>query len=123
MSKRSSIVKPFIEDLEQTAAHILQFTAGATEADFNSNLMMQWSVIRGLEILGEASKQLLETRSDAPVLFPGLPFKEMYATRNRVIHGYSTIDLETIWSIVQTEVPVVHVAAQAVLANWPSDLL
>ena len=122
MSKRSSVVKPFIEDLEQTAAYILQFTAGATESDFSNNLMMQWSVIRGLEVLGEASKQLLDILPDAEARFPNIPFKRMYATRNRVIHGYATIELRTIWSIVQKQIPAVHVAAEAALANWPSDL-
>ncbi len=77
MSKRSSVIKPFIEDLEQTAAHILQFTAGTMESDFSNNLMMQWSVIRGLEVLGEASKQLLDSLPDAEVRFPNIPFKRM----------------------------------------------
>jgi uncharacterized protein with HEPN domain len=122
MSQRSSVIKPFIEDLEQTAAHILEFIAETSEADFYNDVMMQWSVIRGLEVLGEASKQLLNTLPDAQVRFPNIPFKRMYATRNRLIHGYSTIEMSIIWRIVQIQIPAVHLAAKDALANWPSDL-
>jgi len=122
MSTRNGLVKPFIEDLKKTSGTMLEFTAGVTETEFLSNLMMQWSIIRGLEVLGEASNQLLEIFPEAQDRFPNLPFRKMYATRNRVIHGYSTLDTRTIWNIIQREIPAVHAAAVAALANWPADL-
>jgi uncharacterized protein with HEPN domain len=73
-------------------------------------------------VLGEASRQLLDVLPDAPVRFPEIPLRKMYELRNRLIHGYSTINTETVWRIVRDQIPPTLAAVESALANWPPDL-
>ena len=109
-------------DLLEFCTHIEQFTRGATRAAFLDNVMMQFATMRGIEVLGEASKRLLDTVPDATSRFAAIPLKTMYATRNLLIHGYDDVELEQIWEIVERDIPPDREAVEAVLASWPSDL-
>jgi uncharacterized protein with HEPN domain len=46
----------------------------------------------------------------------------MYELRNRLIHGYSTINTETVWRIVRDQIPPTLAAVESALADWPPDL-
>jgi uncharacterized protein with HEPN domain len=37
--------------------------------------------------------------------FPGIPWKDVYAMRNRVSHGYFSVDLEVVWQAIQRDIP------------------
>jgi uncharacterized protein with HEPN domain len=84
--------------------------------------MLQDALVRNIELLGKASKQLLDVLPTAPARFPSIPFDVMYATRNRLIHGYSYLRLLTIWQVADHEIPALRAALEATLAAWPDDL-
>ena len=58
------------------------------------------SVVRNVEIIGEAANNL--TR-DFRSKNPKIEWREIINTRNRIIHGYATVDLEIIWNITQND--------------------
>ncbi|MGI8668497.1 MAG: HepT-like ribonuclease domain-containing protein [Aridibacter sp.] len=58
------------------------------------------AVVRNVEIIGEASNNL--TR-DFRSKNTSVEWRKIIATRNRIIHGYATVDLEIIWSITQKD--------------------
>jgi uncharacterized protein with HEPN domain len=58
--------------------------------------------LRNLELIGEAASRVPEAIRTA---HPEIPWRMVVATRNRLIHGYLGIDDDTIWSIVQDDVP------------------
>lgn len=64
---------------------------------------MRSAVERQLEIIGEALGQVCRADETLEASLPELP--RIVALRNRVIHGYDTVDDEIIWDIVQTNVP------------------
>ncbi len=69
------------------------------------------ALTRLLEILGEAAKGVsAETRER----YPGLPWAPMAATRDRLIHGYFSVDLDIVWQIVRHDLPPVITALEAV---------
>ena len=58
--------------------------------------------MRNLELIGEAATHIPEAiRAD----HPQIPWRKVIATRNRLIHGYLGIDNDTLWSIIQTDIP------------------
>jgi uncharacterized protein with HEPN domain len=58
--------------------------------------------LRNLEVLGEATKNIpTELREQNP----DLPWKEMAATRDRLIHHYFGVNLDIVWDIIQMELP------------------
>lgn len=64
---------------------------------------MRWdATLRNLELIGEAATHVPdELRERAPAL----PWRQVIATRNRLIHAYLGIDADTVWSIVSEDVP------------------
>jgi uncharacterized protein with HEPN domain len=65
----------------------------------------QDAVIRNIEIIGEAAKNV--ERAD-PVFVadhPEIPWLVIYAMRNRLSHGYFEVDLDVIWQTIQTDLP------------------
>jgi len=62
-------------------------------------------VVRNLEVLGEASRNLLFAIPDAAIRFPSIPFSAIYAMRNQLSHGYFVIDWEIVWKVVERDIP------------------
>lgn len=62
--------------------------------------MIQSAVIRQLEIIGEAVKNLSGGLTSRET---GVPWKQATRTRDLLIHGYFRVDLDTVWSIVERE--------------------
>lgn len=78
--------------------------------------MVQDAVIRNFEIIGEAANQLsrrLRSRRD-------VPWSKIIAFRNRLIHGYWSVDLLLVWDVVVNDLPVLKIEAGRLLSE-PSD--
>lgn len=64
--------------------------------------MLALALVRLLEIIGEASRNVsAETR----LAYPDVPWQQMAATRNRLIHGYFDVDFDIVWAIVAVDLP------------------
>ena len=61
----------------------------------------QRAIIRSIEIIGEAANNLSD---EFTALHPDIPWNALVSTRNRLIHGYFSVSLAIIWSILETEV-------------------
>ena len=70
------------------------------------------AVVRNVEIIGEASNNLTrEFRSHTT----NIEWRKIIATRNRIIHGYATVDLEIIWNITQNDLPKLKTEIEDIL--------
>ena len=67
---------------------VFQYTANVSEEEFSASPMLQDAVIRNIEIIGEAAKNLLQAGPEFAVKYPSIPFAQIYGMRNRVSHGY-----------------------------------
>ena len=65
---------------------------------------------RSLEIIGEASKQVDPSFT---ATHPQVPWKDMAAMRDRLIHGYFGVDDTIVWDVVKTHIPTVAEALRA----------
>jgi uncharacterized protein with HEPN domain len=64
--------------------------------------MLLLSLVKAIEILGEAASRVSEeTRSE----FCSIPWRDIIAMRNRLIHGYFDINLDIVWKTVTDELP------------------
>jgi len=80
---------------------ILEYTTGGSDA-FRKDARTQDAVIRNIEIIGEAVKNLSDELRDAN---PDVPWKRMAGMRDRMIHGYFGVDIDLVWEVVETHVP------------------
>lgn len=91
-----------IADILQCIHKIESYTSGYTFEDFRRDSKTIDSVLRNLEIIGEAARHIpaaIKTRH------PELPWAEMLAMRNIVIHEYHGVDANIIWQTVKEDLP------------------
>ena len=69
------------------------------------------AVVRNLEIIGEAVNRLSD---ETKKKYPEIEWDKIVGLRHRVVHAYFGIDLEIIWSILQTSLPELHAALKRV---------
>lgn len=94
--------KVLLQHVLSAIANIELFTTGATQDEFLSNFMMQHAVIRNIEVIGEASKNIgVEIKNT----FPAVPWRDITAMRNKLIHDYFALDAEAVWFVVKNDLP------------------
>lgn len=84
------------------ASNALSYTGGLTKAQFIADTRTYDATLRNLELIGEAARNIPEKVRSA---HPEIPWRMIIATRNRLIHAYLGIDDDTIWSIIQDDLP------------------
>ncbi len=80
--------------------------------------MMKRSVLRSLEVIGEASKNL---SPEVRERYPDIPWNGMARMRDRLIHGYFSVRWELVRDVVQNEVPAVKPRIRAVYSALLSE--
>jgi uncharacterized protein with HEPN domain len=68
---------------------------------FRDNITIKRAVERELEIIGEAVKRIIDTDSNIEIT----ESRKIIALRNRIIHGYDSIDDAVIWNVILTNIP------------------
>lgn len=114
--------RDYLRHMVDASKRIELYVDGRKLEDFLSESLVQDAVLRNLEVLGEAARSFLAAVPDAAARFPSVPWRLMYVTRNRIIHGYVDINLKTIWEVATSEVSEVRAEFEAILAAWPNDL-
>ena len=71
-------------------------------ADFVADEKTAYAVIRALEIIGEATRR---TPADTLGRYPQIPWARIVGLRNRLIHNYDDVRMQTVWDIVNLHLP------------------
>ena len=86
------------------AREALHYAAGQTRESLDANPMLVRAVIKCLEIIGEAASRVTaETRTQ----LSDVPWGDIVAMRNRLIHTYFDIDLDIVWTTVEIDLPAI----------------
>ncbi len=104
----------YIGDMERFARNVLDYTEGLDQAAFVTDRRTYDATLRNLELIGEAATHVPEEIRKA---HPEIPWRLIIATRNRLIHAYLGIDDDTIWSIIQDDIPTLLKALTRVLGT------
>jgi uncharacterized protein with HEPN domain len=78
------------------------FISGKTRGDLDADRMLLFSVVRAIEIIGEAASRVSQLTRDSA---PDIPWPLIVSMRNRLIHAYFDIDHEVVWKTVTEELP------------------
>jgi uncharacterized protein with HEPN domain len=93
----------YIDDMINFAEKVLSYTEGFDQQGFVASGLTYDATVRNLELIGEAARNIPEQIKSA---FPLIPWRQIIATRNRLVHGYLGIDNDTLWSIIQEDTAV-----------------
>jgi uncharacterized protein with HEPN domain len=87
---------------------------GFTYAEFEIDFRTNFATVRALEIIGEATKRLPMSLREQ---YPEIPWRGMAGMRDRIIHGYDTVDLQIVWDVVKQDIPRIRPQIQKILAD------
>ena len=102
-------------------SHILEcidlvgtYIAGLDLAGFEERQQVQDAVLRRIEIIGEAVKNLPD---DLRLANPQVPWRQIAGTRDKVIHDYLGVDVELIWNVANTLLPELRDQVRSILSS------
>jgi len=111
-------VLDYLEDIVEGAEKIERFTDDMAYEEFERDEKTVDAVLRNLEVIGEAAKNVPE---DVRREYSEIPWAEMAGMRDKLIHGYATIELEIVWTTVQEDVPELVPALEAVMDDLDTE--
>ncbi len=88
------------------------YLKGVTEERFLKDSALQDAVIRLIEIMGEAVKNIPE---DEKALHAHIPWRKIAGMRDKIIHEYFGIDLKLVWNVTQKDLPPLKKEIQKLL--------
>lgn len=92
----------YVSDMIGFAEKVLAYTREMDQSQFEQSDLNYDATLRNLELIGEAATHIPDhVRQFAR----HIDWRRIVATRNRLIHGYLGIDNDTLWSIIQTDIP------------------
>lgn len=86
---------------------------GRVRADLDADRMFNLALIRLVEVVGEAASRV---EGGFRALHPQVPWSDIVATRNVLIHGYDQVNLERVWGIVQDDIPPLIAQLESIIA-------
>jgi uncharacterized protein with HEPN domain len=110
MSNRGD--KEFLSDIEEAIKRIKTYTRNMSYQKFLKDTKTQDAVVRNLEIIGEAVKNISESLKAE---YPNIPWKDMARVRDKVIHFYFGVNYDIVWSIAKEDLPQVAEQINTVL--------
>ncbi len=73
-----------------------------TRSDLDTNRLLNLGLVRAVEVIGEAASRVPE---DFRSRYPHIPWRGTRSLRNRLIHAYDEINFDTLWDIIQNDIP------------------
>lgn len=92
----------YLKDIQVSAERVISYTSGMDFEQFDLDHKTQDAVVRNLEIIGEATKNLSPEVRKA---YPDIPWKDMAGMRDVMIHQYFGVNNEIVWTISKDELP------------------
>jgi len=111
----------YLRHILEAIERIDRYIQNVSEAAFLENQMIQDAVIRNLEIIGEASRNIVTRYPQFEASQPHLPLAFAYQMRNAVAHGYFKVDLGIVWKTIHKELPTLHGQVQDAVADLRPD--
>jgi uncharacterized protein with HEPN domain len=104
----------YVQDTISYGERAAQYASGFRKQDFFSNQLHVDATLRNLELISEAATRVpKQVRSEHPMV----PWRLTIALRNRLIHGHLGIDNDTIWSVLQDDLPDLLARLRAIPAT------
>lgn len=106
--------RTLLGDILDAIDRIETYTHGIHKEEFLENLMMQDAVMHQIEIIGEGSNDISEEFREKHA---SLPWMQMRAIRNKILHDYRGINLQIIWDTVKTDLPMLKTQVRSLLGE------
>lgn len=96
------------------ALEAIELTRGKKRADLDRERLLQLALVRLVEIVGEAAAKVSGEVRDQ---HPEIPWPQIVAIRNRLIHGYDFVDHDILWQTIREDLPSLIEQLKPILEN------
>jgi uncharacterized protein with HEPN domain len=96
--------RDFLADIEYSARQAEKFVEGFNFEDFSQDEKTKYAVIRALEIIGEATKNVPQKFKSE---HKEIPWKDLADFRNELIHEYFGVNAKVLWRVLKSDVPII----------------
>ena len=104
----------YLKDIVDALVKIKEFSNNLTYKQFCADNKTIFAVVRALEIVGEATKQLPESLRDE---YQAVPWRDIAGMRDKLAHHYFGVDLLVVWKTVTEDVPALTLMIRLILEN------
>jgi len=92
----------FIEDILNSIKNIEEFSQNLNKEKFSKDILRQSAIVRQLEIIGEAVKNIPDSFRKK---YPKIPWKDIAGFRDILSHAYFGVNLDRVWNIIEIDLP------------------
>lgn len=115
MNRHEERVGEYLMHMLDANARIRRYTDALSNDTFLGSDLVQDAVIRNIEIIGEAAGKIMRQCPDFAAAHPEVPWRNTYLMRNRVSHGYDSIEMQTVWETVRHDIPALRAQLRLLL--------
>ena len=109
-------VRDYLDHMLDAIERIERYVVDVIDADdFKRRTIVHDAVVRNLEIIGEASRNVRNADPQFVATHATIPWAAMSGMRNRITHGYFDIDLGVVWQTVRGDIPRLRVQIEALV--------
>ena len=109
--------KVFINHILEAISDIEDFSKGITKEELSINKMKQSAILRQIEIIGEAVKNI---PNDFRSKYSNVEWKKIAGTRDKMIHDYFGVDLKIVWDTVKEDLPKLKKQIESIIKDYDS---
>lgn len=106
--------KLYLDDIVEAAKRIEKYTKGLTLEKLKKNTLVLDGVVRNLEIIGEAAKNI---PAQVKEKYPEVEWKKISGLRDILAHEYFGIDLEVVWDVIKNKLPILKAQVSHILSG------
>ncbi len=121
MNQPARRLADYLGHMLEAVARIRSYTAGMDLAGFQAQKLIQDAVIRNIEIVGEAARNVVRKDPGFASAHPAVPWSQAIRMRDRVSHGYFAVELVEIWKTVQHDLPQIEAQVSALIKSLPPE--
>ena len=92
----------FINDILENIENIEVFLSNLNKEELSKNKLKRYAIIRALEIIGEANKNIPQSFREK---YPKVPWRDISGFRDVVIHGYFQVNIDKVWRVIKEDLP------------------
>jgi len=98
--KKNPII--FIEHILESINKIKDFSKNLSKEELSKNELNKYALIRAIEIIGEAVKNL---PSDFKDKYPNIPWSKIAGMRDKLMHHYFGVNFDNVWEVIKQDIP------------------
>jgi len=117
MSRDKQRLISYLKHILDAISRIERYVEDIDLVSFVENELIQDAVIRNLEVIGEASRNIEKHYPEYAKKHAALPLSSAYEMRNSLAHGYFKIDFEIVWKTIERDLPEFELLIESLSNN------